>query len=325
MRGVCVAACVAVGSMLAPPSLERAQLQLELEQIARGIDGRVGVCVRSGSGMACVHGDQRFPLQSVMKLVVGIAVLDGVDHHRWRPDDSVIVRKQDLSVGVQPLAHLVTAEGFRTTIDDLVRRAIVDSDSSAVDILLARLGGPTAAQAVLDRHGIAGVRIDRDERHLQTEIDALEWRPEYVDPPTLARAIAAVPHARRDSAFRAYQKDPRDTATPVGMVSLLQALADGTLLSAASTARLLEILTQTVTFPDRLKAGVSAGWTLAHKTGTSGTWRGVTAATNDVGILTTPDGRTVTVAVFIADSRAPAAERAAAIARVARATIAGAR
>ena len=34
----------------------------------------------------------------------------------------------------------------------------------------------------------------------------------------------------------------------------------------------------------------SSGWILAHKTGNSSAWKGVTAATNDVGILTAPDG-----------------------------------
>jgi beta-lactamase class A len=60
---------------------------------------------------------------------------------------------------------------------------------------------------------------------------------------------------------------------------------------------------------------------LAHKTGTSSTWKGVTAATNDVGILTSPGGEIVSVAVFIADSRAPEKDRAQLMARVTRATI----
>jgi beta-lactamase class A len=277
--------------------------------------------VQDAAAAACVNGTQRFPLQSVMKLLVGIATMDAVDRRGWMLDEGVIVRKQDLSLAVQPLATLVTGAGFRTTIDDLVRRAIVDSDSAATDFLVARLGGPPAIQAVLDRHRLAGVRFDRDERHLQTEIGGVEWRPEFVDGTLLDRAYAAVSDAQRDAAFRGYQKDPRDTATPRGMAALLQALAHGTLLSPASTTRLLEIMTQTVTFPDRLKAGVPAGWTLAHKTGTSGTWRGVTAATNDVGVLTAPDGRRISVAVFIADSKAPSEKRAALMANVARAIV----
>jgi beta-lactamase class A len=41
--------------------------------------------------------------------------------------------------------------------------------------------------------------------------------------------------------------------------------------------------------------------------------------TNDVGILTAPDGRRIAVAAFVAESRAGQAERAAVIAAAARA------
>ena len=76
------------------------------------------------------------------------------------------------------------------------------------------------------------------------------------------------------------------------------------------------------TFPDRLKAGVAPGWKIAHKTGTSGSWKGLTVATNDVGILTAPDASQVSITVFVADSRASPADRAAIIAKISAATIA---
>jgi beta-lactamase class A len=103
------------------------------------------------------------------------------------------------------------------------------------------------------------------------------------------------------------------------MTVLLGRLAGGGLLSPASTKRLLEILTQTTTFPDRLKAGVPDGWTIGHKTGTSGAWRGVTAAFNDVGILTGPKGETISIAVFIAESKASDKDMAKLMADIARA------
>ena len=316
-----VSCTLATVAQLLAASLQHQALQQEFDRLARGIDGRVGICAADSAGLSCVNGDQRFPLQSVMKLLVGLATMDAVDHGRLHLQDSVTIRKQDLSLAVQPLAALVTDDGFRTTIDDLVRRAIVDSDSAATDVLVARLGGPAAVQGVLDRLGLAGVRIDRDERHLQTEIAGVVWRPEYVDSAALNRAYAAVPETVRDAAYRAYQSDPRDTATPTGMISLLRSLAEGKLVSPPLTRRLIEIMGQTVTFPDRLKAGLEGRWALAHKTGTSGTWKGVTAATNDVGILTSPDGDLVSVAVFIADSRAAEADRAQIMARVTHATI----
>jgi beta-lactamase class A len=303
-------------------ALDAPRLERELDRLANGTHGRIGACVADASTVVCVNGDQRSSLQSVMKLVVAVAALEQVDAGRWRLDEAVTVRREDLSVFVQPIAKLVGPDGYRTNIADLVRRAIVDSDSAATDVLIARLGGVKAVQAVLDRHHVTGVRIDRDERHLQTETSGLGWRPEYVDPDVFDRAREAVPKAKREAAFRKYQADVRDTATPRGMVSLLQALAEGRLLSAESTTHLLRVMTETVTFPDRLKAGLAPGWTLGHKTGSSGGLGGVTVATNDVGVLTAPDGNRLSVAVFVSDSRAEAAERAAVIAGVARAAIA---
>jgi beta-lactamase class A len=312
----------AVASAPAAGKLHTGELQKVFEKLAAAVPGRIGVCARDAAGEACVNGDQRSSMQSVVKLIVGLATLEEVDRGRWKLDDAVIVRKQDLSVGVQPISkRITTPEGFRTTIADLVKRAIVDSDSAACDILIAKLGGPKSVQAFLDRHKIAGIRVDRDERHLQTDTMGLTWKPEYVDTDTLMIAVKAVPDAQREAAFAAYRKDPRDTSSPRAMANLLQALADGTLLSAASTKHVLDVMEETVTFPDRLKAGLRDGWTIGHKTGTSGTRQGITVATNDVGVLKAPDGTRISIAVLVSDSPAPSEMRAKLMADLTRATI----
>jgi beta-lactamase class A len=303
-------------------SIQQQGLQDDFAHLTTGFDGRIGICVQDTSGAVSINGDQHFSLQSVMKLLVGMAVMDAVDNNNWRLDQPIIVHHEDLSLYVQPIAKLVTAKGYQTTIGDLVRRAIVDSDSAAADILVKKLGGPAQVQAFLDRKKILNVRFDRDEKHLQTEIVGLEWQPAYVDPDVLQRATDAVPEAQRDAAYQRYQTDLRDTATPKGMASLLQSLASGKLLSATSTKYLLDVMAATVTFPDRLKAGVPHEWTFGHKTGTSRSWKGVTAATNDVGILTAPDGSRFSLAVFIADSHASSQERAALMAQIARTVVA---
>ena len=302
--------------------INAASLEKNLNHLTKGFDGRVGICVQTSASSACTRPGEAFSLQSVMKLMVGVACLDAVDRHQMKLDDAVTIHKEDLSLYVQPLAKLVGPAGYRTTIGDLVRRAIIDSDSAAVDILMARLGGPTGVQAILRQKGITGIRIDRDERHLQTEIVALDWRPEFVDAAVLDRAIAAVPAAKRQRAYDKYKTDPRDTATPRGMSAFLMRLADREILTPASTEFILQAMAECATFPDRLKAGVAPGWKIAHKTGTSGSWKGVAVATNDVGILTAPDGGTVAVTVFIADTRASSAKCAALMARIASAAIA---
>jgi beta-lactamase class A len=169
-------------NMVFAGNLATDQLQQDFTRLTANFSGRVGVCALQDAKQACLNSEQHFALQSVMKLLVCLAAMDTIDNNGWKLDDPVTLRKQDLSLYVQPLADIVNAKGsFTTTIGDLIRRAIVDSDSAATDYLVRRLGGPQAVQAFLDRKHLTGVRFDRDERHLQTEIVGIAWKPEFVD------------------------------------------------------------------------------------------------------------------------------------------------
>ncbi len=63
-------------------SLQTEPLQRDLELLTRDFKGRVGVCARDALGVACVRADERFALQSVMKLIVGLAVMDAETYYR---------------------------------------------------------------------------------------------------------------------------------------------------------------------------------------------------------------------------------------------------
>lgn len=285
------------------PSLEAADLEDQFHSIAKGFKGRAGVCAIDDTGTFCLAGNERFSLQSVMKLVVVLASLDAVDRGSARLNDSLLVQRADLSLYVQPIAKLVGSGGYRTTISDLMHRAVVDSDSAAADILFQRFGGSLAVERFLQKNKIEGLRVDRDERHLQTEIVGLSWRSEYVERERLNQAIASVPASQRTAAWTRYRADVRDTSTPLAMAQLLHLLAARELLSPSSTRFALDTMAQTTTFADRLKGGVPPTWLCMHKTGTSGTWDGVTAAINDVGILRSPQGKSTAIAVFLGDVR----------------------
>ncbi|MFN7402908.1 MAG: serine hydrolase, partial [Armatimonadota bacterium] len=153
---------------------------------------------------------------------------------------------------------------------------VTESCSGAADFIIRRLGGPQAVNAFLVKHDIQGMRIDRQERDLQTQIGGITWRPEFVDEDVIEAAFAAVTEAERDAAFVRYLADPRDTTTPAApaaMAKLLQKAAERAAVFPTSTRYLLGVMERTATGPERLKAGVPAGWTLGHKTGTSSTHR----------------------------------------------------
>ena len=78
-------------------------------------------------------------------------------------------------------------------------------------------------------------------------------------------------------------------------------------------------MTETTTGPKRIKGLLPDGTVVAHKTGTSSTVNGMTAATNDVGLVTLPRGQHLAIAVFVSDSTADSAIREEVIAKVTRA------
>lgn len=131
------------------------------------------------------------------------------------------------------------------------------------------------------------------------------FRPELVDEQKYAQAVEKIPDAVKRAALEKYLTDPRDTATPEATVNLLAKLQARQLLSENSTALLLKIMTDSPTGQQRLKAGLPKDWSLAHKTGSGPEVLGIGTATNDVGLISSPTGKQVAVAVFISGSKAP--------------------
>jgi len=114
--------------------------------------------------------------------------------------------------------------------------------------------------------------------------------------------------------------DPNDNgfAKPAALGTLLSDLQNGKLLLRPSQTAVFQMLAKSTTFPGRLRAGFPAGTLVAHKTGTSGTSDGVTAATNDVGIVNV-FGRSVIIVAMLSDARGDEPARDAIIAAVGRA------
>ena len=115
--------------------------------------------------------------------------------------------------------------------------------------------------------------------------------------------------AYRRARLDAYLADPPEGAAPDAITAALARLAEGSLLSAASTALMLAILMGTTTGPMRLKAGLPPDWSFAHKTGTGQDLGELSTGYNDVGLATAPDGGRYALAAMIAVTSRPVPER----------------
>lgn len=308
------------------PKLKLDLLNREVAAIAkRARPGALGMALMNlESGETFLHlGERPFPMQSVFKLPLAAAVLAEVDARRLVLHEPFVLAEDQLSPQHSPIATAWPARRDYSA-RELLEATVVDSDNTAADVLMKRIGGPGAVTAWLEARRISGVRVDRYERDLARDVYGMpSFRPQWRDPALFAAAKAAVPPERRLAAMRAYMADPRDTATPRGMIEFLNALDRQELLSPASTRLLLQMMGRTQRGAGRLRAGLPSDAFLAHRPGTSGTDQGLSTAHNDVGLFTLADKRAYAIAVFLSGSTLDEAGRDGIIADAARTAVKG--
>jgi len=306
------------------PRLHMRRLDTSIAAIAaRAAPGVLGFGLMNlESGQFWVRLDDRpFPLAGVFALPLACAVLAEVEGGRLKLAETLAVGDKTLS---PPPSAIADAWPGRTTYTagDLLSAVVVDGDNTAADLLMKRIGGPGAVQAWLQGAKVDEMRVDRYAREVQPAVLGMaSFRAAWKGPQAFAAAAATVPPERRHAATLAYIADPRDSSTPRGMLGFLRRLHDGELLSAPSLGRLLPMMERASRGADGIKAGLPKATAFAHTSGTSGADQGLTAACNDVGIFTLPDGRSYAIAAFLSGSTATDAQRAALFADLGRAAV----
>ncbi|HTD03185.1 class A beta-lactamase [Undibacterium sp.] len=265
-----------------------AALQAKLEQVAQTSGGKVGIglMLMETQESAWLNPHSQFPMQSVYKFPIAMAVLAAIDAGKLKLDDMVTVNKSDL-VGKRqhsPVRDLHPEGDFPMSVNELLRYAVSESDGTASDVLLRTMGGPSRVMAFLKQLGVNQIHVLNTESELG-ENNSTQYR---------------------------------NSASPQAAINLLQVFYAGKGLSPDSRSLIMKLMLETETGPQRIKGLLPAGTPVAHKTGTSLSAQGNTAATNDIGIVTLPDGKHLAIAVFVSDSPASTAIREQVIAQAAR-------
>lgn len=292
----------------APPRAERsvapASLRASIATLGQNFNGTVGISVRrvGADWEVAYNGDRLMPQQSVSKLWVGMTMLDAVDRGKMTLNDAVILTRDDLTLFHQPLAAMVQKGAYTTDAADLFHRAMTQSDNTANDRILRKVGGPEVVRGFLARRFIPNVRFGPGERLLQSKTAGLVWDQKMAIGRNFYTARANLPRSVREKALDDYLANPPDGAAPSSITLALAKLKAGEMLSPASTAYLLNTMHEAKTGPQRIKGGVPAGWSYAHKTGTGQDLAPRSTGYNDVGIMTAPDGTSYAVAVMIAST-----------------------
>ena len=269
-----------------------AELQNELSKIAEPANGRVGIGAYfvETEQAAYIGRDGHYPMQSVYKLPIAMTVLKMIDAGKVHLDQEITITPDDfVRVGFYSPIRSNNPNGTILPVGDILRRSVSESDGTASDVLLDLAGGPPQVMSYLKSIGISNLIVADSEKGISKD-----WVTQY-----------------------------RNWATPEASVNLLRAIHERRAgLSEQTTRLLLNLMTETETGGRRLRRGLPDGASIAHKTGTGGTEGGITGATNDIGIITLPDGRHILIAVYVSDSTANGGVREKVIADAARAVIA---
>jgi beta-lactamase class A len=297
-------------------------LSEEWRNIARATDGTVGAAaLHLASGrLVSLNGDERFPLASVCKLSIAMDIFALVDEGTLALNRGIEVLPRDVWAGVGNIADRWPMQR-RFPLDEMIGSMVAQSDNTAEETLFRIGGGGPAMAARFRQWNIRGMRVDRSERQCDLDRNGVVRVPppdQWTDASINALIDRTTPEIRYRATLRCLH-DPRDTGTPNGTVQLLARAFRGEVLSKTSTARLIEILKSTTTFPTRLKGLLPPGTIVAHKTGSTRAVRGLTAATNDSGVIFLPNGDRLAVSVYVKASTRADAARDSIIARIARA------
>lgn len=253
-----------------------------MQALEQKFGGRLGVAaLDTGSQRLLAHrGNQRFLLCSTFKMIAAGLILQRVDDGKESLDRHITYSSDDL-VTYSPETEKHVDEGM--TLGAICKAALTLSDNTAGNMMLASFGGPGALTDYIRSLNDDITRLDR------TEVALNNYAP----------------------------GDPRDTTTPLSMMTLTQQIVLGDVLSTSSKQQLQTWMRANKTGGHRLRAGLARSWQVADKTGSGGN-----NTANDVGVFWPPQRKPIMVAAYYTGSTASQSQRDSILAAVGKAVAA---
>ena len=250
------------------------ELKKQIEQILADKKAVVGISIsgENGNDTLSINGNVHCPTQSAYKMHIGLAMLDKIDRGEFSLDQKIKISKDDLPVDAywNPLGTDFP-DGGDLTLAQLIQYCISHSDNTACDTLIGMVGSPKDVESYFKKNNIQDLQFAYNERTMQSK-----WENMF-----------------------------QNWITPNAAVQTLRLFYENKngLLSNSSYNFFWQTMKETSTGVKRLKGLLPEGTVVAHKTGSSGTNdAGLTAATNDWGVVFLPNGHYFIISVLVTNS-----------------------
>ena len=248
-------------------------LKTEIEKIIDKAGGKIGVAVMEieSKDNLTVNNRIKYPMQSVYKFPLALAVLNQVDKGKLSLNQKIRLNEFNLRKNTwSPLRDKYSNGNVNVTLDEILNYTVSQSDNNGCDILFNLVGGTKAVNDYIHKLGVKNISIAATEKEMHAD-----WNVQY-----------------------------SNWCYPSAMALLFYKFYNGNILSKVSRKYLMNIMIKTITGSERIKGLLPKEVIVAHKTGTSDTNKnGITAATNDAGIITLPNGHHIIVVVFVSNSK----------------------
>lgn len=255
------------------PGVVGAQTMVDskIDSLLKGREVVAGIAVlKDGEIIYSKNGDGRFPLMSVFKFHVALAVLDKMSAAKIPLDSMITVKAAQLPENTySPLRDRFPGQDIVISLGELIRYSVSMSDNNACDILIGFAGGTTCINDFIRKQGIADFNISETEESMHRNPEALysNW------------------------------------STPGEVVKLMYIVETEHILPPLYENFLWETMLGTSTGADKLKGSLPPGARVGHKTGSSDrTPKGIKIADNDAGFVILPDGARYYIAVLLMHS-----------------------
>lgn len=247
------------------------QVKNKIEKIIESKQLELGFALYdfSNGDTLSINGGRRFPMQSVFKFPLALAMLHEVDNNNYELNQNILIRKDDLRNGLwSPIEKRYPHGGVELPLSEIIKYTVSLSDNVGCDLLLKTLGGALNVNKYIHSVGVTDISIKNNEQEIQSS-----WSVQF-----------------------------ENWVTPKAMIQLLKLFNDKTLLLSDTQTFLWNVMAETSTGSIRDKLPKNA--IVVHKTGTSGyNDEKISAATNDVGIMVLPNGRRLAFVIFITNSK----------------------
>jgi len=289
LRTLCLALSLTTASLVAHGAVWSDALRQHIERIDKATPGQLGVYIkRLDNGETFAHqADRPWYLGSTTKLPIAIAVLQAAEAGQLGLAQKVTLQDTDKVDGSGNVVW--QKSGTTYSVDELIRRMLMESDNTAANLLIRTLGEDTLNQRAREYLGSRGFnritnftevrRAVYGELHpaarelgnmALVQVAAQPKGPQRVD--ALVRTLS-VPKAElrvktMDEAYERYYARQFNSAPLSAYGDMLEQLVTGKLMTPRHLQRLFTDLKFNSYDAYRLEAGLPRTVRFIHKTGT---------------------------------------------------------